>query len=99
MKARDGKLPAPQTPPSDNLAAILDGWFAILRAQAAAGNPHAARWDALIRAEPTTGRRLARFSDLRVWLLGLAVESLDMPPPSVEDSAVRSLYRALFGAH
>jgi hypothetical protein len=86
-------------PPSDNLAAILDGWFAVLHAQAVAGNPHAAAWEACIRAEPTTGRRLAKFSDLRCWLLGLPVEGLDTPPPGVEDGAAQTLYRHLFGVH
>jgi hypothetical protein len=90
-----------QTPPLDNLAAILDGWFAVLRAQRAAGNEHAATWEALIRAEPTTGRRLMQFSNLRLWLLGLSVEveGLDTPPPGVEDAQAQALHRQLFGSH
>jgi hypothetical protein len=86
-------------PPSDNLAAILDGWLAVLRALAASGNPHAVLWLPLITAEPTTGRRLARFSDLRVWALGLVVESTVTPPPGVGDRAAQTLYRQLFGTH
>jgi hypothetical protein len=52
---------------SDNLATILDGWLATLRQLAAAGNPHAAVWADVISAEPTAGRRLVRFGELRIW--------------------------------
>jgi hypothetical protein len=83
---------------SDNLAAILDGWLTTLRQLTAAGNPHAAAWADVISAEPTAGRRLVRFGDLRVWLLGVDVP--DVPgvgrPPTIDDASALHLYRALF---
>jgi hypothetical protein len=86
--------------PQDNLAAILDGWLATLRQLAKHGNPHAAVWASAISAEPTAGRRLVRFGDLRVWLLGIEVPGVPGigKPPRIDDVDGLALYRALFVA-
>jgi hypothetical protein len=83
---------------SANLAAILDGWLATLRQLAAAGNPHAAVWAGVISAEPTAGRRLVRFGELCIWLLGIDVPGVPGigKPPSIDDGDGMALYRVLF---
>jgi hypothetical protein len=51
-----------------------------------------------ISAEPTAGRRLVRFGELRVWLLGIDVPGIPGigRPPNLDDADGMALYRALF---